>query len=53
MQRDQFAQQMARSGGGGGGGDESIEIVNPDGSVSNIPLNILDLVLGMEEGGLE
>lgn len=53
MQRESLAQQMAARGGGGGGGDESIEIVNPDGSVSTIPLNVLDLVLGMEEGGRE
>lgn len=52
MQREQM--EASRGGGGGGGrADDTIEITNPDGSVSTVPLNILDLVLGMEEGGLE
>lgn len=54
MQRESLAQQMAQQnrGGGGGGNDNIVKIMNPDGTESEVDLRLLDLVLGMEEGGM-
>lgn len=52
MNREQLARQIQQAQRSGAGGDDSIEIVNPDGSVSTVPLNILSMVLDMEEGGM-
>jgi hypothetical protein len=52
MNREQLARQIQQAQRAGAGGDDTIEIVNPDGSVSQVPLNILGMVLDMEEGGM-
>jgi hypothetical protein len=54
MNRESLAQQIAQAKrqGGGGGGDEMLELVNPDGSVSQVPMSMLEMVLDMEEGGM-
>lgn len=53
MQREQLARQIQAQRAAGGGGASTIEIMNPDGSVSEVPLDILDMVLGMGEGGYD
>jgi hypothetical protein len=54
MQREQLAQQLKQQrAAGGGGGSNTIEIMNPDGSMSEVPLDILDMVLNMGEGGYD
>lgn len=54
MQREGLAQQLAAQsrGGGGGGNDNLVTIMNPDGTETQVDLRLLDLVLGMEEGGM-
>jgi len=52
MNREQLAQQIQQAKRQGGGGDDMIELVNPDGSVSQVPMSMLEMVLDMEEGGM-
>jgi hypothetical protein len=56
MNREQLAQQLAaqkRRGGGGGGGEQMLEVVNPDGSVSQVPMGMAMMALDLMEGGYE
>lgn len=52
MNRESLAQQLQAARAGGGRGEDMIELVNPDGSVSQVPMNMLEFMLDMDEGGM-
>lgn len=52
MNREQLARQIQQARRAGAGGDEMLEIMNPDGTTSQVPMNILSMVLDFEEGGM-
>jgi hypothetical protein len=55
MNREQLAQQLAQAkrGGGGGGGGQMLELMNPDGTVSQVPMEIAMMTFDLLEGGYE
>ena len=56
MNREQLATQIAqakRSGRGGGGGENMIELMNPDGTTSQVPMDMLMMTMDLMEGGYE
>lgn len=52
MNREQIARQIQQARAAGAGGEEMLEIMNPDGTTSQVPMNILGMVLDFEEGGM-
>jgi hypothetical protein len=55
MNREQLAQQIKQQqrGGGGGGGGQMLELMNPDGTVSQVPMEIAMMTFDLLEGGYE
>jgi len=52
MNREQLARQIQQARRAGAGGSDMLEIMNPDGTTSQVPMDILGMVLDFEEGGL-
>jgi hypothetical protein len=52
MNREQLARQIQQAQRAGAGGNDMIELMNPDGTTSQVPMGILSMVLDMEEGGM-
>jgi hypothetical protein len=56
MNRESLAQQIAqakRKGRGGGGDGNMIELMNPDGTTSQVPMDMLMMTMDLMEGGYE
>ena len=56
MNRENLAQQIKAQqarGGGGGAGENMIELMNPDGTTSQVPMDMLMMTLDLMEGGYE